>query len=162
MSLQSRVARIIRTERASKGFSQQELADKTGLSQNTISKAERGESDMSLSNCESALDVLGYSINIDKEMSNEDIETLTLPAHSGKLRIGDKYYRTVTGEAQVGDIASVTKESGETLNLEEGLYEVILVLESLGMLAIHSYPSRAVDNKSYIADQVDLKIYREL
>ena len=62
--------------RKSKGLTQEQLANKAGLSANTISNIESGENSYTLRSLIRCAEALGYEINIDKKVGdNNDTET---------------------------------------------------------------------------------------
>ena len=62
--------------RKSKGLTQEQLANKAGLSASTISNIESGENSYTLRSLIRCAEVLGYEINIDKKVGdNNDTET---------------------------------------------------------------------------------------
>lgn len=65
--IRTRLANI----RKSKGITQKQLSDMTGLSSTTISNMESGENSYTLRSLIRYAEVLGYEINIDKKVDNE-------------------------------------------------------------------------------------------
>lgn len=62
--------------RKSKGLTQKQLSDMTGLSTTTISNIESGENSYTLRSLIRCAEALGYEINIDKKVDdNNDTET---------------------------------------------------------------------------------------
>lgn len=62
--------------RKSKGLTQEQLANKAGLSASTISNIESGENSYTLRSLIRCAEALGYEINIDKKVGdNNDTET---------------------------------------------------------------------------------------
>ena len=62
--------------RKSKGLTQEQLANKAGLSVSTISNIESGENSYTLRSLIRCAEALGYEINIDKKVGdNNDTET---------------------------------------------------------------------------------------
>ena len=62
--------------RKSKGLTQEQLANKAGLSPSTISNIESGENSYTLRSLIRCAEALGYEINIDKKVGdNNDTET---------------------------------------------------------------------------------------
>lgn len=62
--------------RKSKGLTQKQLSDMTGLSTTTISNIESGENSYTLRSLIRYAEALGYEINIDKKVDdNNDTET---------------------------------------------------------------------------------------
>lgn len=62
--------------RKSKGLTQEQLANKAGLSTSTISNIESGENSYTLRSLIRCAEALGYEINIDKKVGdNNDTET---------------------------------------------------------------------------------------
>ena len=62
--------------RKSKGLTQKQLSDMTGLSTTTISNLESGENSYTLRSLIRCAEALGYEINIDKKVDdNNDTET---------------------------------------------------------------------------------------
>ena len=65
--------------RKSKGLTQEQLANKAGLSVSTISNIESGENSYTLRSLIRCAEALGYEINIDKKVGdNNDTETENL------------------------------------------------------------------------------------
>ena len=58
--------------RKSKGLTQKQLSEITGLSTNTISNIESGDSSYTLRSLIRCAEALGYEINIDKKVGEED------------------------------------------------------------------------------------------
>lgn len=70
--IRTRLANI----RKSKGLTQEQLANKAGLSASTISNIESGENSYTLRSLIRCAEALGYEINIDKKVGdNNDTET---------------------------------------------------------------------------------------
>ena len=65
--IRTRLANI----RKSKGRTQKQLSDMTGLSPTTISNMESGENSYTLRSLIRCAEALGYEINIDKKVDNE-------------------------------------------------------------------------------------------
>lgn len=75
--IQDKFIRIRLTNiRKSKGLTQEQLANKAGLSASTISNIESGENSYTLRSLIRCAEALGYEINIDKKVGdNNDTET---------------------------------------------------------------------------------------
>lgn len=75
--LQDKFIRIrLASIRKSKGLTQKQLSDMTGLSTTTISNIESGENSYTLRSLIRCAEALGYEINIDKKVDdNNDTET---------------------------------------------------------------------------------------
>ena len=58
--------------RKSKGLTQEQLANKAGLSASTISNIESGENSYTLRSLIRCAEALGYEINIDKKVGEEN------------------------------------------------------------------------------------------
>lgn len=69
--IRTRLANI----RKSKGLTQKQLSDMTGLSPTTISNMESGENSYTLRSLIRCAEALGYEINIDKKVGDNDGDT---------------------------------------------------------------------------------------
>ena len=69
--IRTRLANI----RKSKGLTQKQLSDMTGLSTTTISNIESGENSYTLRSLIRCAEALGYEINIDKKVGDNDGDT---------------------------------------------------------------------------------------
>ena len=121
------------------GMSQEELADKIGVSRQTLSKYENGESLPDIEKCKQIADVFGVSIDDMLNYGTEDPDNmgLAIPPKGkhifGMVKVGDKGQIVLPAKARKlfdinpGDNLLVLGDEGQGLAIikEKGLLDLI-------------------------------------
>ena len=121
------------------GMSQEELADKIGVSRQTLSKYENGESLPDIEKCKQIADVFGVSIDDMLNYGTEDPDNMGLAVPPkgkhifGMVKVGDKGQIVLPAKARKlfdinpGDNLLVLGDEGQGLAIikEKGLLDLI-------------------------------------
>ena len=127
-------------------MSQEELADKIGVSRQTLSKYETGESVPDIEKCKVIADVFGRSMDdlVSYEKENDENMGLGVPPKGkhifGMVKVGDKGQIVIPAKARKifdispGDNLIVLGDEGQGLAIikEKGLLDLLRVSKDIG------------------------------